>query len=405
MGRLPRSVRATQTIACVMIRDFAIQNTYHEYPELAGVPLVLVQYGKIKGKVAAVSKEAEPLGIIPGLAISRARGIAPTSHFLTLDQSAQDAAVLALLERLWTFTNRIEVDPDALPQTFVAYLDLGRISEAEREIIRDGLMTQLQQTTYTGTVAFAASKLPASVAAVQGVEQVASGQEAAFIADAPLTVLSPSKEIEQHLQRLYIRTVGEFAALPRAAIAGQFGRAGVRLHQLANGLDGRPVKPHQMPAVELISHDLDFAPTRRDQVDGVVASLSERLAERLEKRCAALHEIALTLHFAGDKQRVERLHLLQPVSTAESLRHTLKQLIDRRVLTQAITRIDVRLAHLVSAMPRQLELFTDQPQRHTLLNLVEVLSRQHGHCFYQPTLAETQSLLPEERFQLHQVIG
>ena len=405
MCRLPRSVRAAQTIACVIIRDFAIQNAHREHPELVGVPLALVQYGKVKGKIAAVSKEAEQLGIIPGLAISRARGMAPGSHFVTLDQAAQDAAVLALLERLWTFTNRIEVDLDALPQTFVAYLDLGRISDDEREMIRDGITSQLQQTAYGGTVAFAASKLPAYVAAVRGVEQVPSGQEAVFIADAPLKVLALPKEIEQQLQRLYIRTVGEFAALPRAAVAGQFGRAGVRLHQLANGLDGRPVKPHQMPAVELVTQDLDFIPSRRQQLDEVVADLSERLAERLEKRCAALHEIALTLHFAGDKQRVERLHLLQPVSTTESLRQTLNQLIDRRVLTQAITRIEVRLAHLVSAIPRQLELFTDQPQRHTLLNLVDVLSRQHGHCFYQPTLAETQSLLPEERFHLRQVIG
>lgn len=405
MGRLPRSVRATQTIACVLIRDFAIQNAYHEHPQLVGVPLALVQYGKVKGKVAAVSKEAELLGIIPGLAISRARGIAPTSHFITVDQSAHDAAVLTLLERLWTFTNRIEVDRDVLPQMFVAYLDLGRISEDEREIIRDGLNSQLQQMAYAGTVAFAASKLPAYVAALRGVEQVPSGQEATFIADAPLKVLSLPKEIEQQLQRLYIRTVGEFAALPRAAVAGQFGRAGVRLHQLANGLDGRPVKPHQMPAIELITHDLDFILSRREQLDEVVADLSERLAERLEKRCAALHEIALTLHFARDKQRVERLHLLQPVSTTESLRQTVNQLIDRRALSQDLTCIEVRLAHLVSAMPRQLELFTDQPQRHTLLNLVELLSRQHGHCFYQPTLAETQSLLPEERFQLHQMIG
>jgi hypothetical protein len=56
-------------------------------------------------------------------------------------------------------------------------------------------------------------------------------------------------------------------------------------------------------------------------------------------------------------------------------------------------------------MPRQLELFTDRPQRQALLDLVEVLSKRYGHCFYQGALADTQSTLPEERFHLYRVTG
>jgi nucleotidyltransferase/DNA polymerase involved in DNA repair len=401
--KIPRAVRATQTLACVLIPDFGIHVLRQQQPELMDAPVALVRYGKVKGKIIAVSKEAEQLGITSGLAISRARALAPTGHFITHESDGHEKAIQALLERLWVFTNRIEIELTALPQTLVAYLDFGRMTEEERDLVFDGVTMQLADAHYPATVAFATGKLPAYIAATRGVDEVPVGEEATFIADVPIEVLSLPKELHQQLDDVLIHTLGDLAVQPRAAVAGQLGREGIRLYQLANGIDGRPVKPRQMPAVEQISHDPDTLLTTRAQIDKVIKDLSHTLAERLDKRGAALHEIALILHFPGGRQRTERLHLLQSVSSAESLNTTLLQLIDRRTLTQAITRLDVRLAHLVSAMPRQLELFTDKPQRQSLLELAEVLSKRYGHCFYQGALADTQSLLPEERFRAYRV--
>ena len=115
-------------IACVQIKYFAAAVARAADPMLLGVPVILVRYTKERGRVAAVSSEAEQAGVQPGMALSRARAVCPGGCFLMLDAQRADAALDALLEVLWTFTHQVEIDETAYPQTVVAYLDLGRLN-------------------------------------------------------------------------------------------------------------------------------------------------------------------------------------------------------------------------------------------------------------------------------------
>ena len=45
-------------------------------------------------------------------------------------------------------------------------------------------------------------------------------------------------ELPEALERLGVTTLGEFAALPPAAVADRFGRTGLHAHELALGGDG-----------------------------------------------------------------------------------------------------------------------------------------------------------------------
>ncbi len=115
-------------IACVQIKYFAAAVARAADPMLLGVPVILVRYAKERGRVAAVSSEAEAAGVQPGMALSRARAVCPGGCFLMLDAQRADAALDALLELLWMFTHQVEIDETAYPQMVVAYLDLGRLN-------------------------------------------------------------------------------------------------------------------------------------------------------------------------------------------------------------------------------------------------------------------------------------
>ena len=82
-----------------------------------------------------------------------------------------------------------------------------------------------------------ADGLFAAVLAAQGAVIVPAGGTAAFLAPFPVGVLG-QPELAELLNRLGIRTLGEFAALPGAHVLGRFGSEGAAGHRVAGGRSG-----------------------------------------------------------------------------------------------------------------------------------------------------------------------
>jgi len=255
-------------------------------------------------------------------------------------------------------------------------------------------------------VGLASGKFPAYIAAYGhpgNVTLVPRHGEAAFVAPYPVSLLPMSKETARRLSILWLRDIGQLAALPREAIISQFGREGKQLYVLAMGLDGRPVKPRQMPKSETVARQFDSAPPDRNRVDVVLHHLAEDLALRLEKRNSALHEVTLMLQLEGGKTQTEHLHLLHPIAGSGSIARTLQQLVERVKLSKDVAGLEVCAAHLVPNIPQQLELFTHRPGCGQIIDLARTLTARHGGCFYEASPDERDSLLPERRFRLLKV--
>ncbi|MBC7517469.1 MAG: DNA polymerase Y family protein [Microbacteriaceae bacterium] len=94
---------------------------------------------------------------------------------------------------------------------------------------------------------------------------VPEGQSAEFLAPLPVQLLD-EPQLGTLLQRLGIRTLGDFAALAVNDVAARFGQSGAHLHALASGLDSRPVVARTPPR-ELDSM-IEFEPPL-DRVDQV----------------------------------------------------------------------------------------------------------------------------------------
>ena len=397
-------------IACVQIKYFAAAVARAADPMLLSVPVILVRYAKERGRVAAVSAEAEQAGVQPGMALSRARAVCPGGCFLMLDTQRVDAALETLLETLWTFTHQVEIDEAAYPQTVVAYLDLGRLNL--RDLAALGVqIAEIVSASTSGvvTVGIAAGKFPAFVAA-QGsragqVEMVAPGEEAAFVAPHPVTLLPLSKATARKLRLLFIRRLGELAAISRPELVAQFGKPGRLLYWLARGIDPRPVTPRRMPQSECAARVLEHPLTDRTRLDYLLQVLADELAIRLEGRVAAAHHLTLSIEYERGSGAVERLHLIEPVVTARGIAAALQPLVERclpSVEQGGITRIEIRLQQLVSAAPRQLDLLTHRPARQQLIDLLPALVERYGACFYEAQIDEAGALLPERRFSLRQ---
>lgn len=399
-------------IACVQIQHFATAVERQLDGALRDVPLILVHYPKRQGRVQALSLEAEIAGIKPGMALSRARALAPKGAFQTAEPEHSEQALENLLAAFWTFTGQVEIDDAAYPQTLIAYLDLGPLNEATIRRLCDQLLKAVR-SCISGAVSIglAQGKFAAYAAARMAQEGqirwVSPGSEAVFVAPYPVSLLPLSKSAERKLRQLFIRQIGELAVLSRPELVAQFGRkSGRLLYALAHGVDSRPVVPRRLPQAEFVERSFDEPVTERTRLDVVVHVLADDLARRLEGRIAAAHHLAVKMEFEGGAPVVERLHLLHPVATAEGILGALAPLLER-ILHQArqhgIRRIEITLMKFVPAAPRQLDLLTHRPAHQFLLDLTPALVARYGERFYEPILDAPGRMLAERRFTLRKV--
>ncbi|MGQ0552894.1 MAG: hypothetical protein ACT4PU_06710 [Planctomycetota bacterium] len=137
-------------------------------------------------------------------------------------------------------------------------------------------------------LALASNRFTAEVAArcLRRPVVVREGEEALFLSRLPLGALPLPPALARRLLPLGLETLGDFASLPAASVERRFGQAGVALHRLARGLDGRGLLPDREPRSLRSERALD------EPVDSL-QRLLPALEEALTSLCAWLTEDGL----------------------------------------------------------------------------------------------------------------
>ncbi|MBR7839661.1 DNA polymerase Y family protein [Actinospica durhamensis] len=134
-------------------------------------------------------------------------------------------------------------------------------------------------------VAVADGAFAACLAARHPVDEplvVPPGATPAFLAPHSLDVLD-LPELTELLERLGLRTLGDFAALPAGSVANRFGVLGTLAHRLARGLDPRPPAARR-PGEDLSAEYVFDLPAERDEP---VVFAAKTLADRWRAILAA----------------------------------------------------------------------------------------------------------------------
>lgn len=128
-----------------------------------------------------------------------------------------------------------------------------------------------------------AARTAATTAAEQGLRIVPAAASGPFLAPFSVTTLG-DPGLATLLGRLGVRTLGDFAALPAAAVRERFGAAGAHRHALAGAADATPIVPRTPPPD--LERVLEVEPPldRVDQVAFAVRQLADELVEALTAR-------------------------------------------------------------------------------------------------------------------------
>jgi DNA polymerase-4 len=403
-------------IACLSIPYFSAAVERRTNDSLAQTPLVIGGQPWEPKPVYAFSQEAAQGGVRPGMSLRLAHLLTPDSHFMPADPSRYldasgevvdvlvDFSPLVEPEELWQPETQQTAGGQHLPARYYMDLDSLPIGEA-LPLVQEMGRTVRQETKLIPAIGLAEQRLAAQVAATLArpnhAKTVPVGEEAAFLADRPITFLPLDKETARRLRLLGIRTMGQLAALPPTAVQTQFGTAAVALQKFVRGEADTPLQPHQPEQKEQVTYHFPSPIIDRGAMETIIGRAAVTLANKLQ--AAGLS--GQTLHLAWELERdtlEQSLTLRAPASTSETLAAALRELLHQANHNGGVERLTVSLSALTVAAAEQLTLFA--PSLHGSTQSLDSAITKHGRCLYRPKRLDNYHPLPERRFQWQEMV-
>ena len=238
----------------VDIAAFAVAVERVVHPELRRRPVVVAPVGPSRSVVTAISTEAWEAGIRKGMILARALRRCRDLVVLPPNEPLYARASRALCRVLEGFSPVLE--PAGYGHAYLDMTGTGRLFGPPRDAAWRAQREIRQRLRLDAALGVAADKMVSRIAAVVtkpvGLQDVAPGDESAFLAPLPAQLLpGVGPKTQEQLRELNIRIIREVAAMQPEHLVLAFGRFGFVLHQRALGIDDTPVyPPRAVPAVE-----------------------------------------------------------------------------------------------------------------------------------------------------------
>jgi protein ImuB len=284
-----------RVIVCVLIPRFALTTAAGDRRELLQAPVALAPEPGGAQRVGEVSPAAEAFGIHPGMRLGEALARCPRLTLVPPDPAGVADFWERLLVRLESMGAAVEPERPGL-----ACFDARGLLKLHGGI--EGVLAAVGRALrFPVRLGVAPSRFAAVAAATRArsrrPEIVAGGRERAraYLATLPVTLLRAKAalaDLPEALERLGVRTLGELADLPAAALADRFGRAGLLAHELARGGDS-PLSPR--PASEFLREALELPEAASGmQLERALGLLIDRLLARRERRGRTFRAVVIS---------------------------------------------------------------------------------------------------------------
>ncbi len=258
-------------------------------PPLRGKPVVVAWRGS-RSVVCAASYEARRFGIRSAMPAIRAERLCPNAVFLPPDFPRYRAVSRLAREIFKRHTDLVE--PLSLDEAYLDVtenkMDLPTATRVARTI-REEIREELKLTASAGV---APNKFLAKIASdwrkPDGLFVIQPEEVDSFL--LPLSVgrlPGVGKVTEEKLKKLHMQTVGDLRRLDLPALEDHFGRYGVRLYELARGIDKSAVVPDR-PTQSVSAEDTFERDVPLTETETMIRLLAEKTwtASRKELRIA-----------------------------------------------------------------------------------------------------------------------
>jgi len=392
------AVRPAPTILHVDMDAFYASVEIIKDPTLSGRPVIVGGLGG-RGVVTSASYEARAFGVRSAMPIVRARRLCPHGVYLANDFDSYADYSRRIRDVFMAFTPLVE--PLSLDEAFLDVAGSQRIFGDPATIARK-IKAAVAGVGLPCTVGAAPNKFLAKLASTRakpdGLLVIEADGATDFLHPLPVDALwGVGEQTAEALRRLGLKTVGNVAAVSRRTLERALGAAvGGHLHDLANGIDERPVVPDE-PAKSVGSEntfesDLDATPIILREI----LRLSDRTTTRLRAKGLCGRTITLKVRFSNFKTITRSRTLGAAVDTTAEVYEVARELYERLDPDRPRIRLlGVAVAGLEPGPPRhQLDLLSPAatPRWSEASRAIDVIRTRFGDAAVNPA-----ALLDDDR--------
>jgi DNA polymerase IV (DinB-like DNA polymerase) len=293
-----------------------------ENPALKGKAVIVgadPKGGRGRGVVVSCSYEARKLGIRSGMPISRAYRIAKDNATYVRPNFALYSNVSKkIMNLLRSFADRFEqvsIDEAFLEVTQKVH---GDYDQARNYAIQIKAKLESEERL-TCSIGVAPNKSTAKIASdfqkPDGLTVVPEGEVRTFLSPLPTRAISGiGNKTEAFLESIGVKTIGDLQKLSGKALVKYFGKTGVWLWGVANGLEQIEVKERPMRSLGA-EHTFDKDVGDKEEVLRKLEDLAERLHVRVLSAKVKFRVVGIRIRFTHF-QTFSREHTL-PAFTSE----------------------------------------------------------------------------------------
>ncbi|MHB8611753.1 MAG: DNA polymerase Y family protein [Candidatus Dormibacteraceae bacterium] len=362
-------------------------------PDLYGTPVVV---GLWEEHVLALSEEAAPFGVVPGMALRQAEHLCPQATFLPPEPEAAARLREIISAALYDLAPEVEVHVEG-----VAWLDVsGVVSPGES--IREARRRLRTATGREPRLGFAPGPFSARLAAARARpgRLVQVDQAPTFLAPLSSRELPLDAEQLERLDLLGLRTLGAVAAIGPRELESQLGRDGRHAVLLARGLEPDQLTPWRPPLFTSAHRQFEETVEDREALLFVSRALCGDLAEELGLRGAGAQHVRVRLMFESGEPEQRESIVRHPLSSTAELFGLIGSWIKEWQPRAPITELWIELPVLEKAGRRQLRLWAggDGDSEEVIAALERLQERWGDDVVHKPHPALLSSPLPSQRF-------
>ena len=329
--------------------------------ELADKPVIVG--GGARGVVSTACYIARVRGVHSAMPIYRARKICPDAVFIRPDMKKYTATGHRIRQLMRELTPLVE--PVSIDEAFLDLSGTQRLAGAPPAVTLARLANRIfRETGITVSVGLSHNKFLAKVASdldkPRGFSVIGRKETLRFLAHQPVSLIwGVGKQTLKALQRDGITRIDQLRQRGQRELVGKYGSMGLRLYQLARGIDRRAVSA--TGKTKSISNETTFSQDISDEQElkRTLWTLCENVSRRAKHNHLAGRTITLKLKTARFKGLTRSTSLNEATFLAERIYRAAVPLLKNECNGTAYRLIGVGISQLEQADPSQTPLDLD----------------------------------------------
>ena len=340
-----------------------------------------------RGVVSTASYEARKYGVHSAMPMTEAHRRCPHGVYLPVDMQKYRRVSRQIMEIFHRFTP--EVEAISLDEAFLDVTGSRKLFGTAEEIGREIKRLIQQEVQLTASVGLSYNKFLAKLASdmdkPDGFYQIRPEELESKVWPLPIRrMMGVGSKTAQMLEKMGVTTIGQLAGMNTGLLEHLLGKQGIMMHEVANGIDNRPVEP--VRESKSVGRETTFPQDISEQylLETILFTLTDDVCHTLRSSNLKGKTVSIKIRYPDFHSITRAVTLEQYTSSFEPVFAAVQQLMQHNYKDgTAVRLIGVSVSNLKKddQIVEQQDLFQDdtlQKKQNALNSVMDSINGKYG---------------------------